>query len=122
MLSLSLSVALSEGGASRTSDTTAPTLPAISFDTDTLLLTLVEASGAATVVWATSDTGVTPTFTVVGGWVGTTYETGSFAATVGAISETITLTTTPAGSRKLTVYAYDASENLSAAYPVTITV
>lgn len=106
-------------------DETAPAFSSVSWNdtTKALSFTLTEESGSATVVWATADTAEDPTYTTGGGWSGTTYETGSYTAEEGANSDTISITgTTPDGSRELTLYAYDASENLSDVERVAITV
>lgn len=95
-------------------DTTAPVVNAISYSAPNLTVDLTEASGAATAVWATADVGEAPIFTVGGGWSGTTYESGSFAVSSGGYSDTISLTTaTPSGGRELSLYFYDAEDNLS---------
>lgn len=97
-------------------DTTAPIINTFTYDDTTKQVTLdiTEASGSSTVVWATSNTDVTPTYTIGGGWAGATYETGSFTSTSGGDTDAAAITaTTPDGARKLTIYARDASNNLS---------
>lgn len=96
-------------------DVTAPVLSGLAFDdpNDEFDLTITEASGSVTLVWATSDTGVDPTFTIGGGWVGTTYESGSQSLVSGNTSFSGWTAVTPYGTRRMSVYAYDASNNLS---------
>lgn len=96
-------------------DATAPIQSNLAFDdpNNRFTLTITEASGSVTLVWAASDTGVDPTFTIGGGWVGTTHETGSQSLLSGNTSFSGPTATTPYGTRRMTVYSYDASNNLS---------
>ena len=99
------------------SDTVAPVWDSTAINDTTKTITedeLVEASGAATIVWASADPLEDPTFTIGGGWSGTIYESGSFAVTTGANIDVETLTsTTPDGAREISVYAYDSGGNVS---------
>jgi hypothetical protein len=103
-------------------DTTAPVINTSTYSAPDLTLDITEDSGAVTVVWATADPGEDPTYTIGGGWSGTTYDTGSYAATNGSTAEAIDISNTPGGSRELTIYAYDAAGNLSLVDREAITV
>lgn len=106
-----------------TGDTDPPVVNAISYATGVVTVDLTEASGAATAVWAAHDAGDNPTFATGSGWSGTRYETGTFNVTSGGDSDTISLTaSTPPGAQALSLYFYDAADNLSAVERLTITV
>lgn len=106
--------AFSLGVSAPTGDTTAPVVNSISLSGTEINVDLTETSGAATAVWATSEPATDPTFTVGGGWSGSVYETGSFTATSGGDTDTISLTeTTPPGAQEMSLYFYDAAGNLS---------
>lgn len=97
-------------------DTTAPAIENFSYDNSTgeVTLDITEASGSATVVWATSATGDIPTYSIGSGWSGAIYETGNFGVVSGANTGTLTTTAaTPDGTSRLTIYVYDADDNLS---------
>lgn len=103
-------------------DTLAPVVNSISYSAPDLTVDLTEASGTATLVWATAAPSEDPTFTIANGWSGSTYETGNFDIDTGGDTATIALTdTTPAGARELTIHFHDGSGNLSAVERVAFT-
>lgn len=120
---ISGALAVTESGADTVAgtDVGTPVIDAASYSAGVLTLTLTDSSGSATVVIASADTPEDPEFTIAGGWTGTIYESDSFAAVEGPLSAEIDLTATPAGSRELTLYAYNAGGGISEPVRVAFT-